>query len=157
MAQLTFPIDQVKRILEHTKACDEHDPTFEQQFDPALFKEGVGELSDEEIVKQRGEHIDPKKVPAGFLLVKDQGVYLMSNGSPRDIVSTDGDRKTSYLVYAKGCNPEKDEFWYDTAVDRLGGDDFAQFLPVEWLEMAVASGKKSMTIRVNKNSMSLAI
>jgi hypothetical protein len=55
----------------------------------------------------------PIAAPAA-LLVRGQGVYLMSNGKPRDIVGADAtDRKDaakdegrSFCAYAIGCHPE---------------------------------------------------
>ncbi|KMW74171.1 hypothetical protein TI10_08130 [Photorhabdus luminescens subsp. luminescens] len=55
------------------------------------------------------------------LLVKDQGIYIMS-----DIGSMQNGK---YLVaYACGYHPEKDEGWYERAREESGGDDFAEKL-----------------------------
>src|SRR6516225_8305183 len=47
----------------------------------------------------------PVEAPA-VLLVHEQGVYLMSNGDPRDIVGADAADR-SFCAYAIGCHPEK--------------------------------------------------
>lgn len=61
-----------------------------------------------------------------LLLVKDQGIYLMSaEGEWRK------DGHIKYLVYADGCHPEKDEDWYDTACEFAGGDDFCEHLKLD--------------------------
>ena len=67
----------------------------------------------------------PVEAPA-VLLVHEQGVYLMSNGQPRDIVGADAtDRKDaakdegrSFCAYAIGCHPENDADWYEIARGR---------------------------------------
>ena len=65
---------------------------------------------------------NPIAAPA-VLLVRGQGVYLVSNGKPRDVVGADvTDRKDaakdegrSFCAYAIGSHPEKDADWYKTA------------------------------------------
>ena len=66
------------------------------------------------------------------VLVHDEGVYLMSNGSPADPLDpahASGKYWKRFVTYAKGCDPIKDKNWYDTAHDLVGGDDFAEYLP----------------------------
>ena len=62
-----------------------------------------------------------------IILVKDHGVYLMSEVGE---TNTDGGREV--LVYAIGCNPDLDEFeqWWNVAISELGGDDFSEYLDV---------------------------
>lgn len=66
----------------------------------------------------------------GLFFVHDQGVYLMSNGEPRDV-----EGNNSYVAYAEHCNPAVDAEWWDNARELVGGDDFAEVLPVnrDWL------------------------
>jgi Protein of unknown function (DUF3085) len=67
-----------------------------------------------------------KPVPApSVLLVHDQGVYLMSNGEPRDIIKD----QTSFVAYARGCHPIADDDWWETSRALVGGDDFGECLP----------------------------
>lgn len=76
-----------------------------------------------------------EQTPApGLFLVHDQGVYLMSNAEPRDVVLKDG-REHSYVTYAEHCNPDTDEDWWDNSRELVGGDDFAVVIPVSrtWL------------------------
>jgi len=62
-----------------------------------------------------------------IILVKDHGVYLMSEVGE---TTPNGSRKV--LVYAIGCNPDLDEFeqWWNVAISELGGDDFSEYLDV---------------------------
>jgi hypothetical protein len=74
---------------------------------------------------------------AGLWLVGDQGVYLMSNGTPhlpRD--EEDAESGRSLVCYADECNPETLEFdeWWDNKRCSFGGDDGAEFLEAETFE-----------------------
>jgi hypothetical protein len=62
--------------------------------------------------------------PAIFF-VHDHGVYIMSNGEPKD-----KDGEETNVAYAKGCDPKKDEDYYEEARHLVGGDDFAETIPV---------------------------
>jgi hypothetical protein len=64
----------------------------------------------------------------GLLFVHDQGVYLMSNGIPRD---TEAAQEGGHVVYADGCDPKIGEFddWYGLSRELVGGDDFVEVLP----------------------------
>lgn len=75
----------------------------------------------------------------GLFLVKDQGVYIMSNGT------NPGDKSMSELgliAYAKGCHPKVDEGWWETAWDICGGDDFCEFIALDWVQFAMDAGTK---------------
>lgn len=63
--------------------------------------------------------------------VHDHGVYLMSNGLPRDLVAGSGSERCR-IAYADGCDPTVDSFddWYGTSRDLVGGDDFVEELPI---------------------------
>lgn len=68
-----------------------------------------------------------------LLFVHDQGVYLMSNGLPPDLISSSPPR--SYTVYAEHCHPDRDENWWETSRALVGGDDFGEIIGVDasWL------------------------
>src|SRR5262245_60176401 len=88
MPDLKFPMEGVRRLAEATRSATTHEPTY----------------------SQRGLQV----VPPGFWLVKDQGVYLLSNG----------DRTAHEPVYAVGLGPRAD---YDLVRAFAGGDDFCTF------------------------------
>jgi hypothetical protein len=73
----------------------------------------------------------PKIKSPGFLLVHDQGVYMMSNGQPRDLVGNDDavEAGNSYVAYAAHCNPHVVENFWENSREFVGGDDFVEFLP----------------------------
>ncbi|MFC5428056.1 DUF3085 domain-containing protein [Paraburkholderia denitrificans] len=69
--------------------------------------------------------IEARSHACPVVLVKDQGVYMLSeksdapaNGQPRPI------------AYAVGCNPDTVPFdeWWDRARAEFGGDDFVEHL-----------------------------
>lgn len=93
---------------------------------------------------------EAKPVPA-LLFVHDHGVYCMSNGIPRDVV----DEKSCFQAFAKGCDPTKDENFYDEADYLVGGDDFVEVFPVNEGWLANCDKFAEMEIRVNTRSMSV--
>ncbi|EBC2122739.1 DUF3085 domain-containing protein [Salmonella enterica] len=62
---------------------------------------------------------EARKNHCGVVLVKDHGVYIMSEIGEL----TSRGRK---VAYAKGCHPDKDEAWWETARAEVGGDDFCE-------------------------------
>jgi len=81
---------------------------------------------------------DATPVPA-LLFVHDQGVYVMSNGIPRDGKDPADPKGGSYAAHAAGCDPSIGAFddWYGMSRDLVGGDDFAEVVTVQpdWLEL----------------------
>lgn len=149
MTTLSFAMKDVGILAEHTRNCAEHSPDIEQLFDKKLWREGI-ELSEDDVFSNGGKHIDPSKVPAGFWLVKDSGIYLMSNGSPGLKENPEDQDSTKQKVfYAKGFDPAKDEDWYDSARYAVGGDDFGIFIPLEWFDIAKRNGKRRFSIKVS--------
>ena len=71
-----------------------------------------------------------KDAPAPALFfVHDEGVYLMSNGEPGDLKNRS--ELGLYAAYADGCDPDLNEDdWWDTSRALVGGDDFAEVIPV---------------------------
>ena len=73
----------------------------------------------------------------GLNLVGDRGIYLICNNSGGVAPSTSG-----RLAYALECNPEKQGFedWWNVKQVAFGGDDGAEFIPLElveqWLKLA---------------------
>jgi len=98
MGKCVFQTNELLRLARHAIAAEQHEMGF-----------GTG-----------------PSVP-GLLFVHDRGVYLMSNGKPRD---TEGVASGSHVVYAAGCNPNVGNFddWYGTSRDLVGGDDFVEVL-----------------------------
>lgn len=99
MSKLIFKASEVRRVVDHSLKAPKQSPMF-------------------------GSGGDPAPVPS-IILVHDHGVYLMSNGDPRDLI----DGKTCFAAYAKGCDPRTDEAHWETSRTLVGGDDFGETLP----------------------------
>src|SRR6516164_8327694 len=137
MPVLRFKAEDVRRVVEHSIAAP-------RQSDVAYTTK-------------------PVEAPA-VLLVHAQGVYLMSNGKPRDIVGADStDRKDaakddgrSFRAYAIGCHPEKDADWYEAARGLVGGDDFVETLPwARKLKALIDGGARIITLRMTRDSIEI--
>jgi hypothetical protein len=100
MANLTFKNVGVLRVVEHAMAAKKH----------AM---GYGHEGD--------------AVPC-LTLVKDDGIYLMSNGKPGDPDETwCGPSPKLFVVYADGYEADRSGVW-DKCRAAVGGDDFAEYL-----------------------------
>lgn len=133
VADLTFDLDQVRPLVEHARASKKWGKTYgdDGPARPALW------------------------------LVKDEGIYLMSNGIPPKLA--DGTVAAPYQVglvaYARGFDPtERDrmEVW-DDAHEAVGGDDFADPLPIDWFETAIASGRATIVLRFTPTSVEVLV
>lgn len=88
-----------------------------------------------------------------FFFAKDQGAYFGA------VIGTFGEANfTRSIHYVAGCDPKKDEDWYDTARAIYGGDDFGEELPVKWLEILEQTpSAKQLTIKIKARSIELSI
>jgi hypothetical protein len=108
MPKCIFKTDDLIRSVEHALAATEFDMAFD---------EGTP---------------GPR-----LLFVHDQGVYIMSNGIPRDMISVSSDvtggEERNYVSYAEGCDPRVGTFdeWYNTSRELVGGDDFVETITVD--------------------------
>jgi hypothetical protein len=73
---------------------------------------------------------------AEYFIAKDHGAYLGASVGDKP--------EQQCLFYFAGCNPAKDEDWYDNAHYKFGGDDFGELLPVAALEKSLATAAKWM-------------
>lgn len=74
------------------------------------------------------------KPEPGLLLVKDDGIYLMSNGTPHQ-ESFPEEKTKVHVVYAHTFGPLQGDLdsrsaQYDRIREAVGGDDFAEFVPL---------------------------
>lgn len=77
-------------------------------------------------------------------LVKDTGLYIMTDGP-------DGKnaKESGLVVYAKGCNPDTDEDYYENSRFLAGGDDFGEEINLDaWL---TARKKQINALGIKKN------
>lgn len=131
MAKLIFrEPDTIRSIFAHAVAAGKHlVPYMSVESCPKCdFKRGpeffMRDAEDMELNPQVKEE-------AAIFLVHDQGVYIMSAAPERQLIQA-GDH--CVCVWAAGCNPEKDDDWWDNAHRLVGGDDFGEALgfPKDW-------------------------
>ena len=86
-----------------------------------------------------------------FFFAKDQGAYFgATKGS-----QSEGDFKNC-IVYLQGCDPDKNEDFYETCRNRFGGDDFGEHFEVNLLNEFVSSNYKRLNFNFNKQSISVS-
>lgn len=115
-----FRAADIKRCIEHARAATEFDMGYENMRDDEYASLGLIPPTD--------------RTPPGpcLLFVHDRGVYIMSNGIPRDLAAADG----SHVVYAEHCNPNTDDEWYENSRELVGGGDFVETIPIprSWVD-----------------------
>jgi hypothetical protein len=105
-----------------------------------------------------GYYQDEHDARPQLVLVKDHGIYLMSNGQPRDIV----EGETSFVAYAKGYDPakfgSKPDFLAELC-DRVSGDDFGEFIDLTPDQTALIRSPdlKSFAIVLYEESLEILI
>jgi hypothetical protein len=118
---LEFDPSAVWSALRHSMESGERRPTMTQRVQRLASRKGLTEDQAVELYFSDGDLEELTKpgrdIPAGLWLVKDDGIYLMSNG-------------TGALapIYAKGFDPERKAGVWSGASDTVGGDDFEEFL-----------------------------
>ena len=132
MATLTFAAPSVLELLRHAVAAPKHTSPYSQE--------------------------DPSP---GLFLVKDEGVYLMSNGKP----ALPGENAANKVVYAKGYEPltekrrDGSDAWgerYEKIRAAVGGDDFAEFLPADSFKKRQPQDKLSIRLSATKIDICIA-
>lgn len=127
--KLHFDRALVERLLAHAEAAATHSPTLDQLSSPAYQKVRViGRIP-------TLDDIDDTRIPAGLMLVGDQGVYLMSNGNP---CLPDPTGAPNLVAYAKEADPRgSSSDWYAVKRASFGGDDGTEFLSAEVIRQAL--------------------
>ncbi len=127
MAILSFPAAPLRRLIDHARAAPEHSMGWSDATpQPALF------------------------------LVGDDGVYLMSNGTPRDL-REDG-RSGAYVVHALGLNPKTDPGWWEAKRASFGGDDGAEtLLIVDAVDLELRRGEAFVRFEITPDSIALVV
>lgn len=149
MAELRFNPIEVAALLRESRAAEKRRPTFDQQIGRLAAREGLG---DEAAMGAAigGAALDSAAgadIPPGLWLVKDEGVYLMSNAELQ------GDPK---VVYAHGYDPHQGEVW-DKCQRAMGGDDMCEFVPVDAFADVTAENCVAAVVRVSSTSLSFGI
>jgi hypothetical protein len=125
MTKLTFKNKDIVRCVEHACKASDH-------------SRGFGDTS------------PPRP---SLILVKDDGIYIMSNGKPNDIVDWgDGDR--SFVAYAKGYEADRAGVW-DLCRNAVGGDDFAEYIPLDTALCTDILEGSDLIIKITSSSLSV--
>ncbi len=124
---LTWKMKDLEPLVIHAREAKEHRKTYVEQMD----------------------NIAPE--PA-LHFVKDQGVYLMSNGTP-GMPNPHG--SGCHVVYAIGHDPERNENWYDHGRQECGGDDFVEKIPLVDGERGIKEGCTSLEIHLTPKHMEI--
>jgi hypothetical protein len=74
------------------------------------------------------------EVPPGLLWVKGSGIYLLTNGK---LAQGQTCESQSLIVYAKGYDPKINPEYRWMQEQALEGDDFVEFIPMDWVREAV--------------------
>lgn len=91
-----------------------------------------------------------------FFFAVDHGAYFGAN------VGKHGTESFAKCIhFLEGCDPDKDEDWYNNAHTRFGGDDVGEFLPIEWLtifcENPVYKAKNRFTVNFGRTQVKLVL
>ena len=158
MTKLTFKADEIRPLIEHARRCSKHRMTYDQLLDACGGDfDRADRLSDEE----RAELPD---VGPGLFLVRNEGIYLMSNGEPADMIKVSapngsGETDGCRVAYAKGFDPyaeDRMDVW-DRARDAVGGDDFSEPLGAEiWDRMLGNANVKRVVIDVTEDRLDIS-
>ncbi|MBU2724902.1 DUF3085 domain-containing protein [Acidithiobacillus ferridurans] len=134
--RLTFNVAEVRTLIEHAKRAPDRAASMADLFNPHYHKGG-------KVVIKNGwpdeGNLVRSQIPAGLWLVKDHGVYLMSNGMPA--LKVESDKPNNRVAYAAEAAPVQGNFdnWYDNAKRIMGGDDCVITLPLTMLEPVIAA------------------
>jgi hypothetical protein len=134
MAKLVFNVEEVRNIYDHAKAALKHSA-------PII-----------DYVGPKYEAVYGPAEPALYL-VHDQGVYLMSAGLPAQCVKKGEPRQV--VAYAKGCNPDKDEDWWENSNYLVGGDDFGELVPLALFDGVETA--KSIRVILTENTIRVSM
>lgn len=152
MPRVSFMLKKMEPLIEDLKTASAFKPTLEQRFDAKYYKDGTQPTPAD--WPENSNDIDETKVPRGFWVVKDNGVYIMSNSTSAP------KRENNYplVVYANGYNPGINDDWYERA-HSLGGDDFSVFIDFEWYEtlMKTKPNAKVFALNFGANEISLVL
>jgi Protein of unknown function (DUF3085) len=126
MATLMFPADKVRVLIEHALASKQHRPSYEQAY---------AELGNAWFEGKVKSEVLYDKIKPALHLVKDDGIYLMSNGVPELMGDVFG-QDSGACVYAVGYEPLKagDPGWderYEKIRAAVGGDDFVEAVTID--------------------------
>lgn len=150
MATLTFKGKLVAEQIEHAASAKTHSPSYAQLVEKFGDRFANGAVPVDEIANFTRE------VPPALHFVKDQGAYLMSNGSPR--LLNGPETASSKVVYAEGLGPECHP---QDLCEACGGDDFVETIDLREFSAGdcrhLAAGIFDLEITLNPHMMTVGM
>tara|TARA_R100001369_G_C3280119_1_gene161799 strand:+ start:494 stop:871 length:378 start_codon:yes stop_codon:yes gene_type:complete len=93
---------------------------------------------------------DQTTIEKSFWLVKDDGIYVMNC-----YVKNGKREKVNQVIYASGFNPKtNDDVWEDSR-DAVGGDDFAENIPLDYSQLNRLRDGGNLTIKITEKSLEI--
>ena len=105
-----------------------------------------------------GRHLLVGRSCLRAFLDRPDPIYLMSPGVHPEPAS--GDRAgRAPVAYASGFDPTRDEGMavWDRARDAVGGDDFAEAVPLEWVDAALAARSPEFVLEFGADAIGLLL
>ncbi|BEI26562.1 DUF3085 domain-containing protein [Vibrio fluvialis] len=153
-----FNMKDIEKLVAELDKATKFAPTMDDLWNPELHpnnqvvdKKGHTENSPE-FSWPDSTKIDRSKIEPKLTMVKDHGLYLITNA---DLKGTSSSRGT--VVYARDCNPSEDEFYYENARDIFGGDDGTVSIPVSWFSSAKKLNKRLFQVELTPNEVRLKL
>lgn len=157
MAMVKFNMNEVQKLVDELNNTS-YFPTIEDIFNPDLYKEGKVvdsngvEEGHEDFIWPDSSQIDNSLVQPQLQLVKDQGLYLINNADVKGSPEARG-----AIVYAEGCNPHKDDDFYQNAKWIFGNDDGSEVIPLTWFNLAKKANNSLLTLNVSPLQTSIVL
>jgi hypothetical protein len=171
----TFNSAHVRHLLALSRAATDRMPTFAQQADPDFWRDDmtadrrkllISELEEDGFpMSVKADDVDRAKLPAGLMLVGDEGVYLMSQASidvvkaaainDASFADTVDNKEKAHVAYAREANPDTMGRGpcYDAKRAIFGGDDGVEFLEAEGLEIPLRG--ETLMIDITPNAITI--
>ena len=86
-----------------------------------------------------------------WFIAKDEGAYIGATAADESGKVTD-----RCIFYFRGCDPKKDEDYWDTQQSMFGGDDFGEYLEAE-IVLGLADNPDVVTMRVKLSASKIQV
>lgn len=148
--KVTFNKEEIGKLVELLESSKKFKPSYNDLMNPnAPLKEGCKVLLEEDLPYEP-ESIDMTKIEPQLMLVKDEGVYFMTNAVKENAESEDQIR----ISYAIGYNPndktESSEEFYEKCRE-VSGSDFVDYYPVDLYHDTIKKNPNNKVITVDIN------
>lgn len=145
MTALVFSPRDVAVLVTITRKAKAYRLTMNDLIDPQMWLPGT---KADEHGFVTSDKIDPAKLTPKLWLVKDQGCYLMSNAADQSRT----ENGSAFVVYAAGLGKDCD---YGALRQAVGGDDFAEAIPLEDFETMLAKKPLEIVIELTEDRLEI--